>query len=144
MNHSPVSRPVLARLAGVHKAYGKVQALAGFDLAIRAGEVVAVLGANGAGKTTALGLLTGRLGADAGEVELFGADPRRPDVRRGIGVMLQDGDLPDTLRVVEHVRLFSSYYPNPRPLQETLALAGLEDLAQRRYDALSGGQKRRV
>ncbi len=40
--------------------------------------------------------------------------------------MLQDGDLPDTLRVAEHVRLFSSYYPSPRPIAETLALAGLD------------------
>lgn len=138
------SRPVLARLAGAGKRYGQVKALDGFDLAVHAGEVVAVLGANGAGKTTALGLLTGRIGPDAGEAELFGRDPRDPAARRGIGVMLQDGDLPDTLRVAEHVRLFSSYYPTPRHVDDTLALAGLSDLAGRPYGALSGGQKRRV
>lgn len=136
--------PVLARLSGARKTYGPVTALDGVDLAVRAGEVLAVLGANGAGKTTALGLLTGRIGPDAGRVELFGRDPRDPAVRRGIGVMLQEGALTDTLRVAEHVRLYSSYYPAPRHLDDTLALAGIADLARRPYRALSGGQKRRV
>lgn len=137
-------RPVLARLEGARKRYGAVTALDRLDLAIHAGEVLAMLGANGAGKTTALGLLTGRIGPDEGRAELFGRDPREPAARRGIGVMLQDGDLPDTLRVHEHVRLFSSYYPAPRHVDDTLALAGLTELAGRSYGALSGGQKRRV
>ncbi|KFN44928.1 hypothetical protein N789_02595 [Arenimonas oryziterrae DSM 21050 = YC6267] len=135
---------MLACLRGAQKRYGAVQALAGVDLDVRAGEVLAVLGANGAGKTTALGLLTGRLTADGGEVELLGGDPTDPAIRRGIGVMLQEGNLPDTLRVAEHVRLYSSYYPDPRPLAESLALAGLTEIAQRPYSALSGGQQRRV
>ncbi|QSA97256.1 ABC transporter ATP-binding protein [Methylococcus sp. EFPC2] len=135
---------LLARLRGVSKAYGAVQALSAADLDVSAGEVLALLGANGAGKSTALGLLTGRLSADAGRVELLGGDPRDPAIRRGIGVMLQDGGLADTLRVGEHVRLYSGYYPDPRPLAETLALAGLEDIAKRPYGDLSGGQQRRV
>ena len=142
---TPVSAgALLARLKGASKAYGAVQAVSSVDIDVRAGEVLAVLGANGAGKSTALGLLTGRLGADAGQVELLGGDPRDAVIRRGIGVMLQEGSLPDTLRVSEHVRLYSSYYPNPRPLAESLALAGLEDIAKRRYSDLSGGQQRRV
>src|SRR5688572_8376527 len=141
----PTSRGApLARLRGVHKYYGATHALDDVALEVRAGEVLAVLGANGAGKTTALGLLTGRISPDAGEVELIGGDPRDPVRRRGIGVMLQETDLPDTLRVAEHVRLYSSYYPHPRPLQETLELAGIEALARRPYGALSGGERRRV
>ncbi|MCG6118719.1 MAG: ABC transporter ATP-binding protein [Aquimonas sp.] len=136
--------PVIARLAGAHKRYGAVTALDGVDLELRRGEVLAVLGSNGAGKSTALGLLTGRLTPDAGEVSLFGADPRAASARRRIGVMLQEARLPETLCVRELVHLFASYYPDPRGVDETLSLAGLGELGQRRYAALSGGQQRRV
>lgn len=143
---SPIAKTPapLAALRGASKRYGAITALDGVDLQVRAGEVLAVLGANGAGKTTALGLLTGRLTPDGGQAELFGADPRDASVRRGIGVMLQEGNLGDTVRVAEHVRLFSSYYARPRPVAETLELAGLTELARRPYADLSGGQQRRV
>lgn len=134
----------LAELRGAGKRYGAVHALDSVDLEVRPGEVLAVLGPNGAGKSTALGLLTGRIGADAGRVSLFGADPRRPETRRNIGVMLQEARLPDTLRVHEHIALHSSYYGAPRPVAESLDLAGLTALARRRYGALSGGEQRRV
>src|SRR5688572_18003144 len=140
--HSAI--PPLASLRAAGKRYGDVVALDGVDLDVRAGEVLAVLGANGAGKTTALGLLTGRIGADRGTATLFGLDPRDPAARQGIGVMLQAASLPDGLRVAEHVRLQSAYYGDPRPLAETLDLAGVADLARRGYAELSGGQQRRV
>ena len=143
-SHPQSEAPPLARLRGAGKSYGSVRALSAMDLDIRAGEVLALLGANGAGKTTTLGLLTGRLAPDEGEVQVFGGDPRDAAIRRGMGVMLQEGGLPENLRVGEHVRLFSTYYPNPRPVAETLELAGLSDLAKRPYSALSGGQQRRV
>lgn len=144
-NHPPSETAApLARLRGASKSYGKLRALSGMDLDVRAGEVLALLGSNGAGKTTTLGLLTGRLAPDEGEVSVFGGDPRDASIRRGLGVMLQEGGLPENLRVAEHVRLFSTYYPSPRPVAETLELAGLTDLAKRPYSALSGGQQRRV
>ena len=140
----PLSPVPLASLRGARKRFGDVVALDGIDLDIHPGEVLAVLGANGAGTTTALGLLTGLLTADGGEVSLFGRDPRDPEARQGIGVMLQAAALPDGLRVAEHVRLQSAYYGAPRPLAETLALAGIAGLAKRGYGELSGGQQRRV
>jgi ABC-type multidrug transport system, ATPase component len=77
-------------------------------------------------------------------VELFGQDPQRIEARRRIGVMLQNAALPPTLRVGELLRLTASYYPSPRPLADTAALAGIADLLARPYAKLSGGQQRRV
>lgn len=139
-----MKQPVIARWCDASKRYGAVLALDQFSLDIHAGEVLAVLGRNGAGKTTALNLLIGLMRASSGQAELFGQDPRNIEARRRLGVMLQSGDPPDTLTVAEHIRLHSGYYPQPRPLAETLELAQLTNLAQRRYDALSGGQKRRL
>ena len=135
---------VLARLRGVRKTYGTLRALDGIDLALRSGEVLALLGPNGAGKTTAISLLLGLARADAGTVELFGRDPQDIAARRQIGVMLQDAQLPPTLRVGELLRLTASYYPNPRSVTESAELAGVADLLMRPYGMLSGGQQRRV
>jgi len=146
LTDTPLSNrtPTLATLSRVNKRYGAIQALDGIDLQIRRGELLALLGPNGAGKSTALGLLTGRFGADSGQVSVFGADPREARTRRRFGVMQQEARLPETLRVRELVNLFASYYPAPRSVEETLGLAGIGELAQRRYSALSGGQQRRV
>jgi len=138
------ANPVLARLRGTSKCYGALRALDGIDLSVHGGELLALLGPNGAGKTTAIGLLLGLVRADAGSVELFGRDPQDIAARRNIGVMLQDAQLPDTLRVGELIRLTASYYPAPRSVAESAALAGVEDLLPRPYGKLSGGQQRRV
>lgn len=134
----------VAALRGVSKRYGKLVALDGVDLEVRRGELLAMLGPNGAGKSTSVSLLLGLIRADAGKVELFGHDPQQIDVRRRIGVMLQSAALPPTLRVGELLRLTASYYPNPRTLVESAAMAGVSDLLKRFYGKLSGGQQRRV
>ncbi|MFN8946834.1 MAG: ATP-binding cassette domain-containing protein, partial [Alphaproteobacteria bacterium] len=81
--------PIVARLKGVAKSYSGRHVLHGFDIALEAGSVVALLGPNGAGKSTVAGLVTGRLAADAGTVSLFDRDPRDPEARARMGVMLQ-------------------------------------------------------
>ena len=132
----------VAELRGVTKKYGAVTALAGIDIEVRAGELLAVLGPNGAGKSTAISLWLGLQEADSGDVRLLGGSPQEIAQRLGLGVMLQDVELPKELRVRELVRLASSYYADPLPLEETLRRAGIESIADRPYGKLSGGQKR--
>jgi ABC-2 type transport system ATP-binding protein len=135
---------VVARLSGAIKRYGTLTALDGVDLVLHRGELLAVLGPNGAGKSTSISLLLGLIRPDGGRAELFGLDPQQIDARRRIGVMLQSAMLPLTLRVSELLKLVASYYPNPRSLEESAALAGIGDLLKRPYGKLSGGQQRRV
>jgi ABC-2 type transport system ATP-binding protein len=135
---------VVASLEGVNKNYGEVRALKGVNFRVRAGEVVALLGPNGAGKTTAVKLLLGLLQPNAGKVRVFGGDPTNPENRMRTGAMLQVGRVPETLRVREHIDLFSSYYQNPMPAAAVLAATGLEKLSDRKFGDLSGGQRQRV
>lgn len=138
------SEQVVASLAAVSKRYGEVKALRSIDFQVNAGELVAVLGPNGAGKTTLVKLLLGLLQPNSGKVRVFGRDPVNPENRMRTGAMLQVGRVPETLRVREHIELFSSYYRNPMPLGEVLSVAGLEKLKDRKFADLSGGQKQRV
>jgi len=135
---------IVASLEGVNKNYGDVRALRGVDFRVRAGELVALLGPNGAGKTTAVKLLLGLMQPNSGKVRVFGGDPTNPENRMRTGAMLQVGRVPETLRVREHIDLFSTYYPKPMPSTEILAAAGLEKLSDRKFGDLSGGQRQRV
>src|SRR5579859_1028484 len=135
---------IVASLQGVNKNYGNIRALRDVDFRVRAGEVVALLGPNGAGKTTAVKLLLGLLQPTSGKVRVFGGDPVNPENRMRTGAMLQVGRVPETLRVREHIDLFSSYYQSPMRAQDILATAGLENLGERKFGDLSGGQRQRV
>jgi ABC-2 type transport system ATP-binding protein len=140
----PDVRPVVASLEAVSMNYGAVRALRNVNFSVHAGQVVALLGPNGAGKTTAVKLLLGLLQTTSGKARAFGADPSSPANRMRTGAMLQVGRVPETLRVCEHIDLFSSYYPRPLPLDRVLSLAGLEKLRDRKFGDLSGGQRQRV
>ncbi|WUP99959.1 ABC transporter ATP-binding protein [Streptomyces sp. NBC_00247] len=121
-----------------------VRAVDGIGLTIGAGETVALLGRNGAGKSTTIGMLLGLDEPDEGSVELFGRSPER-SVRAGlVGAMLQEGRPIPRVTVRELVEFVASTYPAPMELGEVLGLAGASAFADRRVDKLSGGQTQRV
>jgi ABC-2 type transport system ATP-binding protein len=134
----------VAELRCVTKRYGPVEALRGIDLSIAPGELVAMLGPNGAGKTTAVRVLLGLAAPTSGQATVFGVPPDSQEAKLQRGALLQVAKVPETLRVREHIELFSSYYATPLPIQETIAAAGLKGIEDKLFGDLSGGQKQRV
>jgi ABC-2 type transport system ATP-binding protein len=142
MTELPAGAAVAVR--DLHRGYGNVRAVDGVDLTIAPGEVVALLGPNGAGKSTAIDMLLGLTRPDRGEIAVFGRTPRRAVADGLVGAMLQGGGLPEDIRAGDVVRLMAALFPNPLPVGETLARAGVADVAKQRFGRLSGGQKQRV
>jgi ABC-2 type transport system ATP-binding protein len=135
------------RFSGVVHRYRSLVALDHLDLEVARGETLALLGANGAGKSTAISLLLGLLRPQEGEVSVLGTDPRSAMKSGRVGAMLQVGrgsGLPHGVKVGQLVAMTSRLYRRPAPVARTLARAGLTDLADRQVQRLSGGQAQRV
>jgi len=130
----------------LHKFYGDVHAVDGLTFGIEAGEVYALLGENGAGKSTAVEILEGHRAATSGSVEVFGADPAHAgrDFRDRIGIVLQSSGVEAEFTVREVIELYGGCYRNPRPLDEVIELVGLAEKVDARVGSLSGGQRRRL
>jgi len=133
-------------IRGLRKSYGDHEAVRGIDLEVQPGEVFAFLGPNGAGKTTTVEILEGYRQRSGGEVTVLGEDPQRAGRawRERIGIVLQSGRLDPYLTVREALALYAGYYRAPRPVDEVIALVGLEEKADVRTRKLSGGQQRRL
>ena len=142
LNHT--SAQIVAKASNLQKSFGAQEVLQDIELTICAGQVLAILGANGAGKTTLINILMGRLQADAGDITIFAEPPGSPCVKRQSGAMLQVANLPETLKIKEHIRLFQRYYPDPMDYQQVIEFAGLEHLQHRYVRGLSGGEKQRL
>ncbi|HYB16134.1 MAG TPA: ABC transporter ATP-binding protein, partial [Streptosporangiaceae bacterium] len=136
----------MIEVRGLRKSYDGLEAVAGIDLEVRAGEVFAFLGPNGAGKTTTVEILEGYRRRTAGDVSVLGVDPARAgrDWRARIGVVLQESEPEAELTAGECLALYAGYYPQPRPVDQTLDLVGLADHRTARCGRLSGGQRRRL
>jgi ABC-2 type transport system ATP-binding protein len=134
------------RCESLIKRYGTVIAVDGLSLAVERGECFGLLGPNGAGKTTTIEILEGLMPADAGSVEVLGLSWQAdaPRLRERLGVQLQETQLTDKLTVEETLRLFRSFYPRGRTIEELVALVGLESKRDSRVGRLSGGQKQRL
>jgi ABC-2 type transport system ATP-binding protein len=131
-------------LVGLRKAFGPVQAVRNIDLQIAPGEIVALLGPNGAGKSTTIDLMLGLARPDAGHVSVFGATPTEAVDAGDVAAMLQTGELIRDLKVRELVGMVASLYRDPMAVDDVLALAGIDDIADRFTHKLSGGQTQRV
>jgi ABC-2 type transport system ATP-binding protein len=149
MNNDPGSKAAI-RVRGLRRTYGHgpdaYEAVRGVDLDVPTGTIVALLGTNGAGKTSTLEVIEGLAPATAGEVSVLGLDPitSRAEIRRRTGVLLQRSGFSGDLTVRETLRQWSGTLTAPRPVDEMLAMLSLEHKADTRMSALSGGEVRRV
>ncbi|MBH5336203.1 ABC transporter ATP-binding protein [Streptomyces pactum] len=133
--------------AGVWRRYsGGFAAVRGVSFSVRRGEIFALLGTNGAGKTSTVELLEGLARPAEGAVRVLGHDPfdRRDLVRPRTGVMLQEGGFPSELTVAETIRMWAGCTSGARPEGEALELVGLAGRRRVRVKQLSGGERRRL
>ena len=133
-------------VSGLRKSYGPREVLHDVSFSVETGEVFALLGPNGTGKTTTVEILEGYRRRDRGEVSVLGADPAKAggDFRARIGIVLQSSAVYPLLSVRETLELFAGYYPHPRRPEEVIELVGLTEQVQTRVRTLSGGQLRRL
>ncbi|MFD9500997.1 ABC transporter ATP-binding protein [Streptomyces sp. NPDC060035] len=125
---------------------GGFEAVSGISFSVARGELFALLGTNGAGKTSTVELLEGLARPDGGTVRVLGHDPyrERAAVRPRTGVMLQEGGFPSDLTVTETLRMWAGCTSGARPPREVLDPVGLGDRAGVRVKQLSGGERRRL
>jgi ABC-2 type transport system ATP-binding protein len=135
-------------LQGLTKSFAgerePVHAVRGIDVAIDPGETVALLGPNGAGKSTTIDMMLGLLEPDSGSATVFGASPSNAVASGRIGAMLQTGALIRDLTVRELITMVASLYPEPLGVDETIAQTGIEEIADRLTQKLSGGETQRA
>jgi ABC-2 type transport system ATP-binding protein len=132
------------RIVGLRKSFAGVAAVDGIELRVAPGERVALLGVNGAGKSTTIGMLLGTITPDSGSVLIDGRPPRQAVAEGRIAAMMQDTGLMPGVTVRELVSLTASFYPDPADADDVIATAGLREAARRRVDRLSGGQAQRL
>jgi drug efflux transport system ATP-binding protein len=138
---------------GLRKRFGEghaaVQALDGLSFRVARGELYGLVGADGAGKTTAMRALTGLVRLDGGEARVLGLEPGSPRARERVGLMPQQYSLYRDLTVDENLRFFGRLAVLPRAAFEArrarlLAITRLARFGDRRADQLSGGMYKKL
>jgi ABC-2 type transport system ATP-binding protein len=141
--------PVTVSAAGLVRRFGAVTALDGLGFEARRGELLGLVGPDGAGKTTAIRILAGLMAPDAGQARVLGEDPLHGGIRERLGLMPQQYSLYRDLTVGENLRFFSRLYVLPRAVfrrrsERLLAITRLSRFVDRRADALSGGMYKKL
>lgn len=126
--------------------YGGVVAVNGVSLTVDRGSILALLGNNGAGKTSLLQVCEGFRGPDAGSARVLGLDPvaDHDELMPRLGIMLQSGGVYPWATAGEILRLFASFAANPLDTDMLLDRLGLRKFAKTTFRRLSGGEQQRL
>src|SRR5690349_23543091 len=135
--------PVI-EVTNLRKRYGDTLAVRDVSFTVERGEIFGILGPNGAGKTTTVECVAGLRTPDGGTITVLDRDPRDPELRRLVGVQLQESQLPEKMTVGEALELYSAFYPAPADWPRLADELGLGGKLKTRYGKLSGGQKQRL
>jgi ABC-2 type transport system ATP-binding protein len=143
-----MSEPIV-EIKNLRKVFGELAAIEDLTFSVAKGEIVGLLGANGAGKTTALSILLGLITPTSGRVRIFGEDleKKRVTILRRMNFSSAYTALPSNLRVIENLMVFARLYSvrNPaRKIDELLELLEISHLKQRVTGRLSSGESARV
>lgn len=132
----------LVEIDGLRLDYGAVCAVKDVSFRMKAGEILAVIGPNGSGKTSTVECVEGLRRPTSGSVQVFGVNPlkNRSQVYREMGIQLQEAEYPDKIKVKELCGLFASFYENPADWHLLLQQLGLGEKAGRAVKKLSGGE----
>ncbi len=146
---TPASGPtdgLAVEFVGVSRTFGSVRALDGVSWGAAAGQVTCVLGPNGAGKSTSMEIATGLQRPDSGSVRVLHTEPWHADAehRARVGVMLQDGGLPQAARPLALIAHLSALYADPWPIADLCHVLGIDEFGKTSVRRLSGGQRRRL
>lgn len=146
MSHDAEVAPVAVSASELTKRYGSVVAVDGLSLEVPQGSIFALVGPNGAGKTTTMECIEGLKAPDSGQVRVLGCDPQHDRERmfKRVGVQLQEDSMYSRIRLMEAMKLFSSFYEDPLPADQLLRDFGLGEKQRAYFSSLSGGQKRRA
>lgn len=136
----------IVQVKNLNLSYKNIHAVQDVSFSVKPGEILAVIGQNGSGKTSTVECLEGLRKPDSGLIRIFGKDPwlNRRKVYKEMGVQLQEAEYPLKIRVEEQCRLFASFYERPADWNLLLAQLGLSDKRKRPIHKLSGGEKQRL
>lgn len=135
------------QVSGLEKSFGSTKAVDGLDFSVYEGEIFSLLGVNGAGKTTAVRIMSGLIKADAGTAELFGYRAGTREAAEIIGVSPQESSTAPNLTVYENLMLIGKLYGRENPKERAEEMMRYFDLGDHRVKKskhLSGGLRRRL
>lgn len=136
----------IVQVENLNLTYKSLHAVQNVSFSVKSGEIMAIIGQNGSGKTSTVECIEGLRKPDSGFIHVFGKDPwlHRSEVYKEMGVQLQEAEYPLKIRVEEQCRLFASFYERPANWNLLLTQMGLDEKRKRPIHKLSGGEKQRL
>lgn len=136
----------IVQVENLHLTYKNLRAVQNISFSLDEGELLAIIGQNGSGKTSTVECIEGLRKPDSGCISVFGKDPllHRGEIYQKLGVQLQETAYPAKIKVEEQCRLFASFYEKPADWNLLLSQLNLDSKRKCQISKLSGGEKQRL